>query len=89
MFAVKVQTGTEVNVLHHFEVLVVLPYLGNRVSLFLTWRVLTKDVACCETRMRWSYNADQHSISIGTEHEEMFRRVIIGNGSWIGRQLGR
>ena len=81
MFTCKIQTGAEVDMLHRFEIIVVLPRLVNGVPFSLARWILTKDVAQCETRMRRSHNVDQHTISIGTVQEEVLRRMVIGNGT--------
>ena len=67
--------------LHRLEVLVVLPDLVNGVSLFLTWWILAKDVARRETRMRRPNNVDQHGVSVRTVLQQMFRRMIVGDGA--------
>ena len=91
VFAPNIQTGTEVYVVYRFEILVVPPRLVNEVSFALTRGTLTKDVACCESRMCRLHNVDQHSISIRTVREEVLLRVVSRNGTWFlqeGSQAG-
>ena len=67
--------------LHRLEVFVILPDLVNGVALRLVPWILAKDVARRETRMRRPNNVDQHGVSVCTVLQQVFERMVVGDGA--------